>query len=108
MNNYKYIKRCTKAVTMTAAAMLLLTTAGCRRDLWVYQDNFKQVELDIDWRNYFREWAVNQKTSVNPTVQPAQDPDGMTVYLFPRDGRPAFRYTTAEVRHFETYMSAGE
>ena len=87
MNNYKYIKRCTKAVTMTAAAMLLLTTAGCRRDLWVYQDNFKQVELDIDWRNYFREWAVNQKTSVNPTVQPAQDPDGMTVYLFPRDGR---------------------
>ena len=108
MNNYKYIKRCTKAVTMTAAAMLLLTTAGCRRDLWVYQDNFKQVELDIDWRNYFREWAVNQETQVNPTVKPAQDPDGMTVYLFPRDGRPAFRYTTAEVRHFETYMSKGE
>ena len=108
MNNYKYIKRCTKAVTMTAAAMLLLTTAGCRRDLWVYQDNFKQVELDIDWRNYFREWAVNQETQVNPTVEPAKDPDGMTVYLFPRDGRPAFRYTTAEVRHFETYMSKGE
>lgn len=108
MNNYKYIKRCTKAATMTAAAMLLLATTGCRRDLWVYQDNFKQVELDIDWRNYFREWAVNQKTSVNPTVQPAQDPDGMTVYLFPRDGRTSYRYTTAEVRHFETYMSAGE
>jgi hypothetical protein len=102
MNNYKYIKRCTKAVTMTAAAMLLLTTAGCRRDLWVYQDNFKQVELDIDWRNYFREWAIN------PNVDPAQDPGGMTVWFFPKDGRTSYQTTTAEVRHFETYLSEGD
>ena len=48
MNKNKYMKRCTKAVTLAAAALMLLTTASCRRDLWVYQDNFKQVELDID------------------------------------------------------------
>lgn len=102
MNNNKYMKRCTKAVTLAAAALTLLTTASCRRDLWVYQDNFKQVELDIDWRNYYREWGIN------PNVQPATDPDGMTVWFFPKDGRESFRYTTAEVRHFESYLSRGD
>jgi len=102
MNKNKYMKRCTKAVTLAAAALMLLTTASCRRDLWVYQDNFKQVELDIDWRNYYREWGIN------PNVQPATDPDGMTVWFFPKDGRESFRYTTAEVRHFEAYLSRGD
>lgn len=102
MNNNKYMKRCTKAVTMAAAALTLLTTASCRRDLWVYQDNFKQVELDIDWRDYYREWPMN------PNVDPADDPDGMTVWFFPKDGRTSFRYTTAEVRHFEAYLSRGD
>ena len=102
MNNNKYMKRCTKAVTLAAAALMLLTTASCRRDLWVYQDNFKQVELDIDWRNYYREWGIN------PNVQPASDPDGMTVWFFPKDGRESFQYTTSEVRHFETYLSRGD
>lgn len=102
MNKNKYMKRCTKAVTLAAAALMLLTTASCRRDLWVYQDNFKQVELDIDWRNYYREWGIN------PNVQPASDPDGMTVWFFPKDGRTSFRYTTSEVRHFESYLSRGD
>jgi len=84
---------------MTAAAMLLLTTTSCRRDLWVYQDNFKQVELDIDWRNYFRDQQLYPNTP---------DPDGMTVWFFPKDGRTSFQYTTAEVRHYETYLSQGD
>lgn len=110
MKSYKtYIKSMCQGGTIAAAAALLLLATGCeRRELWVYQDNYKQVEFDIDWRNYFREWGINQITNVNPDVQPAADPDGMTIYLFPRDGRKSYRYTTAEVRHFETYMSAGE
>ena len=106
MNNNKYMKRCTKAVTLAAAALTLLTTASCRRDLWVYQDNYKQVELDIDWRNYYREWGITP--NVNPNAQPAADPNGMTVWFFPKDGRESFKYTTSEVRHFETYLSRGD
>lgn len=106
MNNNKYMKRCTKAVTLAAAALMLLTTASCRRDLWVYQDNYKQVELDIDWRNYYREWGITP--NVNPNAQPAADPNGMTVWFFPKDGRESFKYTTSEVRHFETYLSRGD
>jgi hypothetical protein len=102
MKNNNYIKRCRQTVTMAAAALLLLTATSCRRDLWVYQDNFKQVELDIDWRSYFREWPLN------PNAQPADDPDGMTVWFFPKDGRKSFTYTSSEVRHFETYLSKGD
>lgn len=96
-----YFNRIKKAAPgMAVAALLLLTTASCeRRELWVYQDNFKQVELDIDWRNYFRDSQLYPNTP---------DPDGMTVWFFPKDGRPSYRYTTAEVRHFETYLSEGD
>jgi hypothetical protein len=82
--------------------MLLAVVAGCRRDLWVYQDEFKSVELDIDWRNYFREWGIN------PYVEPASDPAGMTVWFFPRDGRQSMKYTTTQVRKFEAYLSKGD
>lgn len=110
MKSYKtYIKSMCQGGTIAAAAALLLLSTGCeRRELWVYQERYAQVELDVDWRNYFREWGLNQISNVKPDVQPAADPDGMTVYLFPRDGRKSYRYTTAEVRHFETYMSKGE
>lgn len=81
---------------MLLLVVLLLT--GCRRDLWVYQDNFKQVELDVDWRNYFRDQQL---------YSDEYDPDGMTVWFFPTDGRESYRYTTANVRHFETYLSKG-
>ena len=82
--------------------MLLVLVMGCRRDLWVYQDNYKSVELDIDWRNYFREWGIH------PYVDPAQDPGGMTVWFFPRDGRQSMKYTTSQVRNFEAYLSKGD
>ena len=79
--------------------LLLLTTIGCRRDLWIYQDKFKQIELDIDWRNYFRDTQLYPNTP---------DPDGMTLWFFPKDGRPAYTLTTSEVRHYETYLSKGD
>lgn len=82
--------------------VLLVLMMGCRRDLWVYQDNYKSVELDIDWRNYFREWGIN------PYVDPAPDPAGMTVWFFPRDGRKSMSYTTSQVRQFEAYLSKGD
>ena len=82
--------------------VLLVLVMGCRRDLWVYQDEYKSLELNIDWRNYFREWGIN------PHVDPAPDPDGMTVWFFPKDGRKSMRYTTSEVRHFEAYLSKGD
>lgn len=82
--------------------VLLVLVMGCRRDLWVYQDNYKSVELDIDWRNYFREWGIN------PYVDPAPDPAGMTVWFFPRDGRKSMSYTTSQVRQFEAYLSKGD
>ena len=104
-----YIKSMCQGGTIAAAAALLLLSTGCeRRELWVYQERYAQVELDIDWRNYFREWGISQDTQINPTAEPAADPDGMTVYFFPRDGRKSYRYTTAQVRHFETYLSKGE
>ena len=104
-----YIKSMCQGGTIAGAAALLLLSTGCeRRELWVYQERYAQVELDIDWRNYFREWGISQNTNINPGVQPASDPDGMTVWFFPRDGRKSYRYTTAEVRHFETYLSKGE
>lgn len=114
MKPYKtYIKSMCQAGTFAAAAVMLLLSTGCeRRELYVYQDNFKQVEVDIDWRNYFREWGIQGRVDGNPNapyvVEPAKDPDGMTIWFFPRDGRPSMHYTTAEVRHFETYLSKGQ
>ena len=87
---------------VSSLLLLLAVVAGCRRDLWVYQDDFKSVELNIDWRNYFREWGIH------PYVSPASDPDGMTVWFFPKDGRKSMSYTTAQVRKFEAYLSKGE
>lgn len=78
---------------------VVLAVTGCRRDLWVYQDNFKQILLDIDWRNYFRDTQLYPNTP---------DPDGMTVWFFPKDGRESYHYTTAEVRRYETYLSRGD
>lgn len=114
MKPYKtYIKSMCQAGTVAAAALMLLLSTGCeRRELYVYQDNFKQVEVNIDWRNYFREWGIQGRVEGNNNapyvVAPANDPDGMTIWFFPRDGRTSVHYTTAEVRKFETYLSKGE
>ena len=107
-------KNCLRRFTpLAAAAIVLLTANSCRRDLWVFQDNYQQVEVNVDWRNYFREWGIKgiYNTDIqpaNPEIQPAEDPDGMTVWFFPRDGRKSFRYTTSEVRHFGVYLSQGQ
>lgn len=106
-----YIKTMCLGGTIAAAAALLMLTTGCeRRELFVYQDNFKQVEVNIDWRNYFREWGIEGRKLGNTpyVVEPATDPDGMTIWFFPRDGRESYHYTVAEVRKFETYLSKGE
>ena len=71
-----------------AAALLL---AGCRRDLWVYGNEFTSVSLDVDWRKY-----------------QGKDPDGMTCWFFPEDESilPS-RITTASVRHTNLYLGHG-
>lgn len=85
--------------TILTLSLLVLIMVGCRRDLWLFADKFKQTVIDIDWRNYFR----NQQLYPN-----TPDPDGMTIWFFPTDGRESYSYTTAEVRHFETYLSKGD
>lgn len=85
-------RRIHKGVPVVLLSVVLAVT-GCRRDLWVYQDNFKQILLNIDWRNYFRDQQLY------PNMP---DPDGMTVWFFPKDGRESYHYTTAEVRRYET------
>lgn len=87
-----------RAKTITFALLLVvLGLTACRRELWVHKERFKQIMLDVDWRNYFR----------NSVLYPNMpDPDGMTVWFFPEEG-PSFSYTTAEVRNFETYLTKG-
>lgn len=96
-----YINRIKRALpAMAAAALALLTTTSCeRRELYVYQDFFKQVILEIDWRSYDRD-----KTKYPHTP----DPDGMTVWFYPTNGQKADHYTTAQVTRYETYLSQGD
>lgn len=88
------MKKCTIIILMALAAV-----ACERRELWLYQDNFKQVVIDIDWRDYDRDRQLYPHTP---------DPGGMTLWFYPADGRPAYTYTTREVNRFETYLSAGD
>ena len=92
------MKRRTKVCLIVTAACLLATLTGCFRDLWVFQDRFKQIELVMDWRNYYRDSQRYGKP----------DPDGMTVWIYPNDGREAIRTTTSQVRRYETYLSKGD
>lgn len=95
-----YIKLLRNVLPVAAIALLALGVSNCdRRDLWVYGDQFKQVMLNVDWRFYMRD------TLLYPN-QP--DPDGMTVWFYPTDGRKSYQATTSEVRHYETYLSAGD
>ena len=88
-----------KVYTIAVFLILLIVTACERRDLWLFGDQFKQVELDIDWRNYFRD------SQLYPNEP---DPDGMTLWFFPKDGRASYCHTTSDVRHYELYLSKGE
>ena len=76
-------------ISLALAAALLLT--GCRRDLWVYGDEFSSLTLDVDWSEY-----------------QSSDPDGMTCWFFPKDERiQPSRLTTAYVRHTKLYLGLG-
>ena len=99
--NISYIKKLLRNVAPVATvALLSLALTNCeRRDLWVYADQFKQVLLNVDWRNYMRDSQLYPYTP---------DPQGMTVWFYPTDGRKSYQTTTSEVRHFETYLSAGD
>ena len=82
-------KRILYITSLALAAVLFLT--GCRRDLWVYGDEFTSVTLDVDWRKY-----------------QSSDPGGMTCWFFPEDESimPS-RITTANVRHTNLYLGHG-
>ena len=80
-----------------ALLLVLMGLTACRRDLWVHKERFKQIMLDVDWRNYFR------NTVLYPNMP---DPDGMTVWFFPQEG-PSLSFTTADVRKYETYLTKG-
>gem|GEM_PF-2568494 len=79
----------------TALLLAVLTTllTGCRRELYVYGDEFYSVVLDVDWRDY----------------DEYSDPDGMTVWLYPLDDptREPYRTTTANVRSMNLYLPNG-
>lgn len=80
------------------AVLVLFGANACRRDLWVYQDFFKNLLVLVDWRQYDRDAYLYPHSP---------DPEGMTLWLFPRDGRPSYRFTTTEVNRYEVYMSKG-
>lgn len=62
--------------------LLLTVLIGCERPpLWVSSDEYKQVELDVDWSHADAE------------------PGGMTALFFPDGGGQCQRHTTADVRH---------
>lgn len=64
------------------ALLLLLTTAACRRDLWVYTDDLHQVELVTDWS------------------EATEQPGGMTWWFMNDDNSGRNHHgTTAEVTH---------
>ena len=87
-----------RAKTITFALLLaVLGLSACRRELWVHKERFKQIMLDVDWRNYFRD---------NQLYPNMPDPDGMTVWFFPQEG-PSLSFTTTQVRQFETYLAKG-
>ena len=87
-----------RAKTIILALLLaVLGLSACRRELWVHKERFKQIVLDVDWRNYFR----------NSVLYPNMpDPEGMTVWFFPQEG-PSLSFTTTQVRQFETYLTKG-
>jgi len=80
------------AVRLASLSLLLLVLASCRRDLYVYGDEFYSVTLDVDWRDF-----------------DDTDPDGMTTWFYNLDqpGTKPYRTTTASVRHTELYLPNG-
>jgi hypothetical protein len=82
-----------------ALLAVLLVTGSCRRELWVYQDYFKNLLVVMDWRSYDRDAQLYPHSP---------DPEGMTLWFYPHDGRVSYRFTTTEVNHYPVYMSYGD
>ena len=97
MKSMKSIFRFAAKATLVLAALLSLSS--CRRKLWVYQDYFKNILVLVDWRSYDRDKQLYPHTP---------DPQGMTVYFYPTDGRSSYRFTTTEVHRYPVYMSQGD
>ena len=95
MKNTRYTNLLVRAAL---ALMLLVPATGCRRQLWLYQDQFKQVQIQVDWRSYDRDKVLYPHTP---------DPDGMTLWFFPKDGRKSYRFTTSEVNRYDLYLAQG-
>lgn len=75
-----------------AMPLLLIALSSCRRDLYVFGDEFYTVTLDVDWRDFDN-----------------YDPDGMTVWFYnlqEPDSKP-YRTTTANVRQANLFMPNG-
>ena len=73
--------------------LLLAVTTSCeRRELYVYGDEYRSVELNVDWRKYSQ-----------------TDPDGMTAWFYPlnTEQNKPYRITTANVRRHELYLPGG-
>lgn len=80
------------ALYVVVTFVMSLLYACERRELYVYGDEFRSVDLEVDWRQYSD-----------------HDPDGMTVWFYPLDDptHAAYRTTTANVRHHELYLPGG-
>lgn len=92
MRYYEPHKDICRTAVPLLALLLAVTLSSCeRRDLYLYADQFKQVRLEVDWREY---------------QQP--DPQGMTAWFFPQDFiHDAYRHTTHNVRSTDLYLSKG-
>ena len=95
----KAMKRYFRFAVPAVLLAVLLIAGACRRELWVYQDNFKNLLVIPDWRSYDRDKQLYPHTP---------DPLGMTVWAYPTDGRPSYRFTTSEVNRFPMYLSQGK
>lgn len=78
-------------ITHFLLAILVLATTACRRDLWVYTDEFRQVALQTDW---------SLATEV---------PGGMTWWFMSDDLSGRYRRgTTAEINYTELNLPRGQ
>jgi hypothetical protein len=93
-------KNCNPNLLIRAALILalLLPMAACRRPLFLYQDQFKQVQIQVDWRNYDRDKVLYPHTP---------DPGGMTLWFYPDDGSKSYSFTTTEVNRYDLYLPRG-
>lgn len=89
--NRKMIYHTKQSCILAVVAVMLVCTAGCRRDLWVYTDDYRQVELCTDW---------SQATDV---------PGGMTWWFINDNLSGRTRHeTTAEVAHTWLNLPRGQ